>query len=154
MGNISTVKCCVCLWVVRVCVCLYVCVLNWEALSAESVITRGIHLSNTRHVKLTWANKFVLAPIDSLTAYTTKLNLSKKYGTGIKGFPCRSVVREPARSAGNLGLILGLGRSPGEGNGNPLQYTCQENPTDRGTWHVTIHRVTESQTCLKWLRTL
>ena len=148
MGNISTVKCCVCLWVVRVCVCLYVCVLNWEALSAESVITRGIHLSNTRHVKLTWANKFVLAPIDSLTAYTTKLNLSKKYGTGIKGFPCRSVVREPARSAGNLGLILGLGRSPGEGNGNPLQYTCLENLTDRQVWWAAVHGVTKSQTRL------
>ena len=43
-----------------------------------------------------------------------------------------------ARSAGDLGLIPGLGRSPGEGNGNPLQYSCLENSTDRGNWWATI----------------
>ena len=47
-------------------------------------------------------------------------------------FQCR-------RFAGDLGLIPGLGRSPGEGNGNPLQYSCLENPTDRGAWQVTVH---------------
>ena len=41
-----------------------------------------------------------------------------------------------------LGLIPGLGRSPGEGNGNPLQYSCLENPMDRGAWRATVHGVT------------
>ena len=49
-------------------------------------------------------------------------------------------------------LISGLGRSPGGGYGNPLQYSCLENPMDRGTWWSIIHRVTQSQTQLKQLR--
>ena len=48
------------------------------------------------------------------------------------GFPGGSDGKEPACNAGDLGLILGLGRSPGGGNGNPLQYSCLENPMDRG----------------------
>ena len=45
-----------------------------------------------------------------------------------------------------MGLIPELGRSPGEGNGNPLQYSCLENPMDRGAWQATVHRVTQSWT--------
>ena len=45
------------------------------------------------------------------------------------------------------------GRSPGGGHGNPLQYSCLENPLDRGPWQATVHRVTESQTWLKWFST-
>ena len=54
------------------------------------------------------------------------------------------VVKNPpanAGDAGDTGLITGLGRSPGEGNGNPLQYSCLENPIDRGAWQATVHRV-------------
>ena len=50
-----------------------------------------------------------------------------------KGFPGGSDSKASACNAGDLGSILGLGRSPGEGNGNPLQYSCMENPMDRGT---------------------
>ena len=46
----------------------------------------------------------------------------------------------------DVGLIPGLGRSLGGGNGNPLWYTCLENPRDRGAWWATVHRVTKSQT--------
>ena len=46
---------------------------------------------------------------------------------------------ESAYNAGDLGLIPGSGRSPGEGNGNPLQYSCLENPMDRGVWQATVH---------------
>ena len=46
----------------------------------------------------------------------------------------------------DLGLIPGLGRFPGEGNGNPLQYSCLENPMDRGAWQDTVHRVAKSWT--------
>ena len=53
---------------------------------------------------------------------------------------------ESAYSAGDPGLIPGLGRSPGEGNGNPRHYSCLENPMDRGAWRATVHGVTKSQT--------
>ena len=55
------------------------------------------------------------------------------------GFPGGSVVKNPAANAGAVSLIPGLGRSPGEGNGNPLQYSCLENPMDRGAWQVTVN---------------
>ena len=58
------------------------------------------------------------------------------------GFPHNSVGEESACNAGDLGSIPGSGRSPGEGNGNPLQYSCLENPMDRGAWQATVHRVT------------
>ena len=48
---------------------------------------------------------------------------------------------ESTASAGDIGLIPGLGRSPGEGNGNPLQYSCLENPMERGAWRATVHGV-------------
>ena len=50
---------------------------------------------------------------------------------------------------GDSGSIPGSGRSPGEGNGNPVQYSCLENPMDRGTWRATVHRVTKRQILLK-----
>ena len=49
--------------------------------------------------------------------------------------------KESVCSAGDLGSIPGLGRSPGEGNGNPLQYSCLESPMDRGVWEATVHGV-------------
>ena len=49
--------------------------------------------------------------------------------------------KESACNAGEAGLIPGLGRSPGEENGNPLQYSCLENPMDRGAWRATVHGV-------------
>ena len=64
------------------------------------------------------------------------------------GFPGGSEVTESACSAGDLGSIPVLGTSPGEGNGNPLQYSCLENPMDGGPWWATVHGVTKSQTQL------
>ena len=58
------------------------------------------------------------------------------------GFPCSSVGKESVCNAGDLGSIPGWGRSPGEGNGNPLQYSCLENPTDRGAWQAAVNEVT------------
>jgi len=54
-------------------------------------------------------------------------------------------VKASAYNVGDLGSIPGLGRSPGEGNGNPLQYSCLENPMDRGAWQAAVHGVTKSQ---------
>ena len=62
------------------------------------------------------------------------------------GFPGGLDGKEPAYNVGNPGLIPGLGRSPGEGNGRPLQYSCLENPKDRGAWRAIVHRITKSQT--------
>ena len=62
------------------------------------------------------------------------------------GFPGGSDSKEPACSAGDPGSILGSGRSPGEGNGNPLQYSCLEHPMDGGAWRATVHGVTKSRT--------
>ena len=60
------------------------------------------------------------------------------------GFPGGSVVKNPPANegdTGDVGLIPGSGRSLGEGNGNPLQYSCLGNPMDRGAWWATVHKV-------------
>ena len=62
------------------------------------------------------------------------------------GFPGGSVGKESAYNARNAGLMLRSGRFPREGNGNPLQYSCLENPKDRGTWQATVQRVAKSWT--------
>ena len=64
-------------------------------------------------------------------------------------FPGGSGSKEPACSAGDPGSIPGSGRSPGEGNSNPLQYSCLENPMDRGAWQATLHGVAKSQAQLR-----
>ena len=56
-------------------------------------------------------------------------------------FPCSSVVKNPRASAGDVSSIPGLGRSPGEGNGNPFQYSCLRNSMHRGAWWATVHGV-------------
>ena len=66
----------------------------------------------------------------------------------VVGFPGGSDSKESACHAGDLGSIPELGRSPGEENGNPLQYSCLENPMDSGAWWATVYVVTKSQTQL------
>ena len=60
-----------------------------------------------------------------------------------KGFSGDSGGKESTCNAGDLGSVAGSGRSPGEGNGNPLQYSYLENPMDRGAWRATVHMVTK-----------
>ena len=67
------------------------------------------------------------------------------------GFPGGSDSEESACNAGNLGSIPGLGRSPGKENSSPHQYSCLENPMDRGAQWATVHRVAKSWTQLKKL---
>ena len=64
------------------------------------------------------------------------------------GFPGGSDGKESVFNAGDLGSIPVLGRSPGEGNGNPLQYSCLETPMDRGAWWATVYGVTKSDTTI------
>ena len=67
------------------------------------------------------------------------------------GFPGGSDGKESACNSGDLALIPGSGRSPGEDNRYPLQYSCLENPMDRGAWQAAIHSVKKSRTRLKGL---
>ena len=62
------------------------------------------------------------------------------------GFPAGSNGKESACNAGDPDLIPELGKSPGEKNGNPLQYSCVKNSMDRGAWQATVHRVAKSWT--------
>ena len=76
--------------------------------------------------------------------------------TSIEGFPGDSDSKESACHAGDtgdVGSIPGWGRSPGEGNGNPLQYSCLENSMDRGAWRATAHGVTEELDTTNTFRT-
>ena len=59
------------------------------------------------------------------------------------GFPGGLVVKNLLDNSEDVGSIPGSGRSPGEGNGNPLQYSCLENPIDRGAWQATVYGVTK-----------
>ena len=63
----------------------------------------------------------------------------------VMGFPGGSVLRNPLANAEDAGSIPGSGRSPGEENGNPLQYSYLGNPMDRGIWRATVHGVAKSR---------
>ena len=60
------------------------------------------------------------------------------------------MVKNPFANAGDVSLIPGSGRCPGEGNGNPLQYSCLRNPVNRGAWWAIVHGVAKSQTRLSY----
>ena len=80
-----------------------------------------------------------------------KILTSLRYVWGFQG---GLAVKNPPPNSGEVrdaGLIPGSGRSPGGGHGNPLQYSCLENPKDRGTWQITVHRAAKSETLLKRL---
>ena len=70
------------------------------------------------------------------------------YSKAILGFPGSSDSKESVCNAGDLGLVLGWGKSPGEENGNLLQYSCLKNPHGRGSQRAIVHGVTKSQTQL------
>ena len=65
---------------------------------------------------------------------------------GLWGLPWWLSGKESACNGEDLASVPGLGGYPGEGNGNPLQYSCLENPMDRGAWWITVHGVAKSQT--------
>ena len=82
---------------------------------------------------------FVISHKGTVVWYLIKVTL--KWKGIIQRLSHSSVSKESACNAGDLGSISGLGRYPGEGNGNPLQYSCLENPMDRGTWWAAVHGV-------------
>ena len=84
--------------------------------------------------------KNVLQEVGRAYLLIWEMNLSG--GSVVKKLPGK------AGDTGDGGLIPGLGKPPGGGNGNPLQYSCLENPMDRGAWRPTVHKVAKSQTQL------
>ena len=72
---------------------------------------------------------------------------------GARNFPGGAVVKNLPANAGDMGSVPGSGRSPGEGNGYPLEYSCLRNPVDRGDWRAVVHRVAQSRKRLKRLTT-
>ena len=93
-------------------------------------------------------NEFIMFSLDD---FSLRSGVSKVWSKGQiqpKDFPGGSDGKASVYNAGDPGSIPGLGRSPGEGNGNPLQYYCLENPMDRGAWQATVHGIAKSQTRL------
>ena len=88
--------------------------------------------------------------IGQVESVGTEIQSGEVLGTPLSslvlGFSGGSVVKNPLNSIGDGGWIPGSRRSPGEGNGNPLQYSCLENPMDRGAQQATVHRVAKSWT--------
>ena len=90
--------------------------------------------------------------VHNTTLYLTFWGTARLFSTAVEsrpiadrmGFPGGSVVKNSA-NPGDVGSIPGLGRSPGEGDGNPLQYSCLGNPMNRGAWRATVHGVPKSQ---------
>ena len=84
-------------------------------------------------------------------ATSLSLFLSFYKYTSILNFPGGFVVKNPPANAGDQGSILGSGRTSGEGNGNPLQYSCLGNPMERGAWLATICGVAKESDTTEWL---
>ena len=91
-----------------------------------------------------WAGSYQTTGLEHVDG-VSKYYIGNAYN---RGFPGITEGKESACNARDLGSILGSGRSPGEGRGNPLQYSCLENSMDRGAWQDTVHGVTKSQTQL------
>ena len=87
---------------------------------------------------------------DSLCEYATIISCFAVCGVWV-GLPGGSDRKQSACNQGDTGSTPGSGRSPGEGKGYPLQYSCLENPVDRGAWQASVHRVAKSQSRLKQL---
>ena len=83
-----------------------------------------------------------------MEAYNCYMTIYSYVFSKVAALASCSVGKESACNAGDLGLIPGLGRSPGEGNGNALQYACLENSMDRGAGQAAVHGITKSQTQL------
>ena len=111
------------------------------------------HVINWGHWVSRQADGMVQSAQDDVpNMFDTLTGMTRRLGTALALNPCAYTYSFPGGSdseastcnAGDLGLILGLGRSPGEGNGNLLQYYCLDNCMDRGAWRATVHGVAES----------
>ena len=117
---------------------------------------RGKGSAGENHFKSSWIKSIsILEALFSLWKYMYPFIFTASWGI-IRGLPGGASFKEPIcqfRRHKRHGFDPGSGRSPGGGHGNPLQYSCLENPMDRGTWWAEVHWVTKSQTWLKQLST-
>ena len=117
-----------------------------SGLEQDTVRTLHACISCFSHVRLFWTLWTVAHQAPLSTGF-----FRQEYWSGVLAsyiFPCTSVSKESSCSAGDPGLIPGSGRSSRENNGNPFQYSCLENPVDRGAWWATVHGAAKS---LTWL---
>ena len=135
---------------------------SWECIlcpnSQKWVILQNQGHLNDKKIRLRWEralkNCHLWKPSPSPFSNGPSANFSgitgtrKRKETVKQGLPCSSNGKESTCNAGDLDLISGSGRLSGEGNGNPLQYSCLKNPMDRRTWWATVHGVTNSRTQL------
>ena len=111
---------------------------GWDGLMASSTQWTWIGSSSRRWW---WTGK--PGVLQSMGLQRVKLDrVTEQQQQSQQGFPSGSVVKKLPANTGDPGSIPGSGRSPGEGNGNPLPCSCLENPTDRGSWWATVHGVT------------
>ena len=116
---------------------------GWQRMRWLDGITNSMDMSLSKLWELVMQSKgsqWVGHDWVTVLNWTELLNFSKSLKNE-HGFPGDSVVKNLPASAGDVGLIPGLGRSPGEGNGNPLQHSCLGNPMDRGAWWATVYGV-------------
>ena len=106
---------------------------KWDTLTCRS-----------KQQRILWT-KYQISTIKMSTPFLVEISVSE---STVLGFPGCLVVKILPANVGDASLIPGSERSPGGGNGNPLQYSCLENPMDRGAWQATVQRVTKSWTWL------
>ena len=110
--------------------------IQWKLLELRVLLQSSLSFQQGFAVGLSWVGLWVCPPMAPSCLPPSRGFLG---GSDGKGSAC---------NAGNPGLIPGLGRPPGEENGNPLKYSCLNNPMDRRAWWVTVHEVEKSQTRL------
>ena len=121
----------------------FLCLLQWQAGSLPlDQHSWGFYLSFPFNSSYTIGQGTKVRPSTNYV-HSNFISVTRKVG-----FPGGSAGKESACNEGDHGSVAGSGRSPGGGHGNPLQYSCLENPMDRGPWRAAVHGVTKSQTCL------
>ena len=117
--------------------------MDWLGLLAVQGTLKSLLQYHSSKASILWCSAFFTIQLSH--PYMTT---GKTIALTLQTFPRSSEVKASAYNAGDLGLNPQLGRYPGEGNGNPLQYSCLENPMDGGAWWATVHGVAKSQTWL------
>ena len=117
---------------------IFVCISSLPNYTNKDYIEKKkkiLYIKKKSNLKITMYHTFGFLPSTQLFAWYMLIQQSTQWIiTEAWGFPGSSVVKNPPANAGVTGLIHGSGRSPREGNGNPLQFSCLGNPMDRGTW--------------------